>query len=166
MAKKDTNITAKLMKMFSCEAEDVYMCSLIAAGFPKSECYIAIYKPMTSGINALVNKHLRDNPQLNSLITYLGAEKTEQSYSGSTDEDSVEEMKDLVEQYKDKDFMIAQFHKSLKGLTGKERADILNKIAELNQLKKEETKAEEERVHFYLPLHICKDCPNKGNLTK
>jgi hypothetical protein len=51
-------------------------------------------------------------------------------------------------------------------LDGKEKADILNRIADLQQMKKEELKKEDERVHFYLPLQVCKDCPNKNKLVE
>ena len=97
---------------------------------------------------------------INSLITYLKAEKT-------TENSLIEEdISSLVENYKEKDFIIKQFVKALNGLKGKDMADVLSKIADLQQMKKEEMKNEEERVHFYLPLPYCKDCPNKKNLVK
>lgn len=73
-------------------------------------------------------------------------------------------VKELVEQYKDKDFIIAELVKTQAGLQGKEKAEILNKIADLQQMKKEEVKKEEQRVHFYLPLPYCKNCPNRFHL--
>jgi len=134
---------------------------LISKGLPLAEAYIAIFRPLTAGGATLARKHIRENPQINSLITYLKTEKT-------TVENNVltEDVSKLVESYKDKDFIIAELIKSLNGLTGKDRADVLNRIADLQQMKKEEIKNEEERVHFYLPLPICKDCPNKNNLVR
>ena len=158
---KEKNLTARLMKQFNCESNDVYFAMLMAMGLSATEAYIAIFRPLTSGSATLANKHLRENPQINSLITYLKTEKT-------TVENNVlpEDVSMLVESYKDKDFIIAELIKSLNGLTGKDRADVLNRIADLQQMKKEEIKNEEERVHFYLPLPICKDCPNKNNLVR
>lgn len=77
-----------------------------------------------------------------------------------------EDVTDLVEKYKDKDFIIAELIKTQTGLKAKEKADILQRIADLQQMKKEENKTEENRVHYYLPLQVCKNCPNRGNLVK
>jgi len=134
---------------------------LISKGLPLAEAYIAIFRPLTAGGATLARKHIRENPQINSLITYLKTEKTTAENNVLTEDVSM-----LVESYKDKDFIIAELIKSLNGLTGKDRADVLNRIADLQQMKKEEIKNEEERVHFYLPLPICKDCPNKNNLVR
>jgi len=158
---KEKNLTARLMKQFNCESNDVYFAMLMAMGLSATEAYIAIFRPLTSGSATLANKHLRENPQINSLITYLKTEKTTAENNVLTEDVSM-----LVESYKDKDFIIAELIKSLNGLTGKDRADVLNRIADLQQMKKEEIKNEEERVHFYLPLPICKDCPNKNNLVR
>lgn len=77
-----------------------------------------------------------------------------------------EDIKQLVDAYKDKDYIIAELVKAQAGLSGKEKADILNRIADLQQMKKEENKIDEDRVHFYLPLPTCDDCPNKGKLVE
>lgn len=159
----EKNITARLMRQFNCEANDVYFAMLIVMGLPLSEAYIVVFRPLTTGSATLANKHIRENPQINALITYLKAEKTDAKAIGSLDE---EDVSSIVESYKEKDFIIAELIKSLRGLRGKDRADVLNKIADLQQMKKEEMKNEEERVHFYLPLPYCKDCPNKKNLVK
>ena len=42
-------------------------------------------------------------------------------------------------------------------LRGKDRADVLMKIADLQQMKKDENTEEEETVHYYLPLQ-CYRC--------
>ena len=77
-----------------------------------------------------------------------------------------EDLKQLVDAYKDKDYIIAELVKTQAGLSGKEKADILNRIADLQQMKKNEEKKEDERVHFYLPLPLCDNCPNKGKLVE
>ena len=77
-----------------------------------------------------------------------------------------DDVKSLVERYKDKDFIIAELIRAAADLDGKEKADVLNRIADLQQMKKEELKKEDERVHFYLPLSVCKDCPNKNRLVE
>jgi hypothetical protein len=77
-----------------------------------------------------------------------------------------DDVKSIVERYKDKDFIIAELIRAAADLDGKEKADVLNRIADLQQMKKEEIKKEDERVHFYLPLSVCKDCPNKNKLVE
>lgn len=76
-----------------------------------------------------------------------------------------EDVNELITKYKDKDFIIAELVKTQAGLSGKEKADILQRIADLQQMKKEENKSEEERVHFYLPLPVCDNCQFKANLV-
>ncbi len=77
-----------------------------------------------------------------------------------------EDVQELVNLYKEKDYIIAELVKAQAGLSGKEKADILNRIADLQQMKKEENKIDEDRVHFYLPLPVCDDCQFRGNLVK
>lgn len=77
-----------------------------------------------------------------------------------------EELTELVGKYKDKDYIIKELVQTSKDMTGKERADVLMRIADLQQMKKEDNKEEEERVHFYVPLPYCKDCPNRNSLVK
>ncbi len=95
------------------------------------------------------------------MITFLSAKN-----NSEIQDLAKEDVKSLVEKYKDKDFIIAELIKSLNNLQGKDRADVLNRIADLQQMKKEENKAEEERVHYYLPLPVCDTCPHQRSLTK
>lgn len=76
-----------------------------------------------------------------------------------------EDIRDLVNQYKDKDFIIAELVKTQTSLQGKEKADILTRIADLQKMKQEE-KREDDRVHYYLPLEVCDDCQFRGNLVE
>lgn len=155
---KQQNIVATLMRQFDVEAKDVYFAMLISKGLSNGEAFTAIYEPLKPNAAAMANRHIRENPGINSLITYLNAEEKKPSTPGDESED--------LEKYKSKDQMILELSKSLKGTNGKERADILMKIADLQRMKQEETKEAEERVHFYLPLPICKNCEYKNNLAR
>ena len=77
-----------------------------------------------------------------------------------------EDVADLVEAYKNKDFIIAELVKAQMGLTGKEKSDILTRIADLQRMKQDENKVDEKRVHFYMPLPVCDDCQFQENLVK
>lgn len=59
--------------------------------------------------------------------------------------------------FRDKDEVLNALAATVKDLKGKERADVLMKIADLQQMKKEETIKEDNTVHYYLPLS-CKNC--------
>ena len=50
-------------------------------------------------------------------------------------------------------------------LRGKERADVLCKIADLLRLKEDEKKEEIRRVHYYLPL-TCNRCALRAKKSK
>ncbi len=77
-----------------------------------------------------------------------------------------EDVTTLVERYKDKDYILLELVKAQATLTGKDKVDVLNRIADLQQMKKNEEKKEDDRVHFYLPLPTCDDCQFKGNLVE
>lgn len=60
--------------------------------------------------------------------------------------------------FRDKDAILSELESTLPNLSGKEKADVLMKIADLQQMKKEEdeTKTEDRTVHYYLPLNCLK----------
>jgi hypothetical protein len=114
-------------------------------------------------LHRLAMRWLRQPPVKNYLAERKAAIYTRMEKPSDMDQDDV---KSLVERYKDKDFIIAELIKAASDLDGREKADVLNRIADLQQMKKEEQKKEDERVHFYLPLQVCKDCPNKNKLIE
>ena len=122
-------------------------------------------EPKANEINLhrLAMRWLRQPPVKNYLAERRAAIYTRMEKPSDLDQD---EIQSLVERYKDKDFIIAELVKAANDLGGKEKADVLNRIADLQQMKKEELKKEDERVHFYLPLSVCKDCPNKNKLVE
>jgi hypothetical protein len=114
-------------------------------------------------LHRLAMRWLRQPPVKNYVAERKAAIYTRMEKPSDMDQDDV---KSLVERYKDKDFIIAELIRAAADLDGKEKADVLNRIADLQQMKKEEQKKEDERVHFYLPLQVCKDCPNKNKLVE
>jgi hypothetical protein len=70
----------------------------------------------------------------------------------------------LVGKFRSKDSVLSALEAELPVLRGKDRLDALMKIADLQQMKREETQPNEERVHFYLPMPMCEECPNRINL--
>lgn len=122
-------------------------------------------EPKANEINLhrLAMRWLRQPPVKNYLAERKAAIYTRMEKPSDLDQDDIQS---LVERYKDKDFIIAELIKAAADLDGKEKADVLNRIADLQQMKKEELKKEDERVHFYLPLPVCENCPNKNKLVE
>ena len=76
----------------------------------------------------------------------------------SCDKDEKEETEDdFTGKFRDKNEVLNALVATVKDLKGKDRADVLMKIADLQQMKKEETIEEDNTVHFYLPIS-CKSC--------
>ena len=62
----------------------------------------------------------------------------------------------------DKDRIIEELHVQYeRAKDGKEKAEIMMKIADIMQVKKEEAKEEDKRLTYYLPLR-CEICPWKN----
>jgi len=120
-------------------------------------------KATETNLHRLAMRWLRQPPVKAYVAERKAAIYTRLEKTSDLDQD---EIQSIVERYKDKDFIIAELIKAASDLDGKEKADVLNRIADLQQMKKEELKKEDERVHFYLPLSVCKDCPNKNRLVE
>lgn len=120
-------------------------------------------KANETNLHRLAMRWLRQPPVKAYLTERRAAIYTRLEKTSDMDQSDV---KSIVERYKDKDFIIAELIRAAADLDGKEKADVLNRIADLQQMKKEELKKEDERVHFYLPLSVCKDCPNKNKLVE
>ena len=74
----------------------------------------------------------------------------------NTDNEDENNCENIV-QYRDKDSVLTGLEQTLPYLKGKDRADVLMKIADLQQMKKDENTEEEETVHYYLPMQ-CYRC--------
>ena len=120
-------------------------------------------KANETNLHRLAMRWLRQPPVKAYLTERKAAIYTRMEKPSDLDQD---EIQSIVERYKDKDFIIAELIKAAADLEGREKADVLNKIADLQQMKKEELTKEDERVHFYLPLSVCSDCPNKNKLVE
>jgi len=120
-------------------------------------------KANQTNLHRLAMRWLRQPPVKN----YVNEKKAAISTRVGKPEDmNQDDVKSLVEKYKDKDFIIAELIRAADDLEGREKADVLNRIADLQQMKKEELRKADERVHFYLPLQVCENCPNKNKLVE
>lgn len=84
--------------------------------------------------------------------------KVDKKSSDSVGQDSGDSASSSEKRYRDKDEVIDELASTVKDLHGKDKADVLMKIADLQQMKKEKDDTREKTVHFYLPLK-CDYCP-------
>lgn len=72
--------------------------------------------------------------------------------------------------YREKEAVIAEMEKLIPTLTGTDRLQALMRLADLQNMKKEEVVVEEDRIHYYLPLgshlNYCTNCIHKDRMEK
>lgn len=137
---------------------------LIAAGASRAEAYATIFRPQTETSEITLQKAAstlaRSTPGVNRCIEALT--NTAGIVDPTRTPDTSNKRKKGKRgnnggQFREKSAILAALEEELPNLRGKDRVDALMKIADLQQMKKEETQTEEERVIFYLPLR-CKSC--------
>lgn len=132
---------------------------LLLMGWMESDAYIVsgLYNEVYSMElnNRNMKQLMNDNPNfigyLNNRTDRLKAEEKAR----------IEEIREKSEtpttRYRDKDEVLNALADTVCDLKGKDKADVLMKIADLQQMKKDENVEEEKKVHFYLPL-TCNNC--------
>lgn len=167
--------TIKIAKEYNLTERDVLFCHLIASGADRAEAYFCIYE---HGTKVRVNTYTTAQTKANDFFKlHPGAQilvekmkhrrgilhnSTKQEVQTAEDRQQLEEeeeKRELNKKFTDKSYIIAELALISKRLTGKERADILTKIADLQRMKNEETKEKEEQRRFYLPyVSRCRSC--------
>ena len=154
----------QLMRSYELELEDVLFAQLVADGYSQQEAAQAIYHPMGMSLTPFSRKLMERKSGIKLLIDNIKddmerANKRVDEIIASTNPKSKKKKAVF-----DKDRIIEELHiQYSRAKEGKEKADIMTKIADIMQVKKEEAKEEEKRLVYYLPLR-CEICPwkNKG----
>lgn len=150
----------ELQTMYATTPEGVLFAMLVAAGAGRAESYATIFRPKTMHPATLAKKAsdlTKQNPGINKLIEALT------NTAGIVDPTIKQKEKKKKKtagnrgQYREKSEILDALADELPYLKGKDRIDALMKLADLQQMKKEENAEEEERVIYYLPLR-CKSC--------
>lgn len=137
---------------------------LVVMGWDYADAYLAsgMYNPLYKlDVNMMELQKLKETQRFAGYYNSRVEEhrkKSEEFLQGGGNADAGTEKVD----FRSKDSIIDQLGKAATSLSGKDRADVLMKIADLQQMKKDENKDEEERVHFYLPAN----CPHSCKLFK
>lgn len=160
-----------LQQIYQLTPDDVFFCMLVASGASRGEAYATIFRPRSTKIETAQRgaaQLAKDKPGINKLIrsfednraAFLPDNDSPKSKKKKKNTEAEEEEKaGNVVQYRDKDAVLSGLEQTLPYLRGKDRADVLMKIADLQQMKKDENteEEEEETVHYYLPLQ-CYRC--------
>lgn len=156
------------MRTYEIDLEDVMFAQLVADGFSEQESAQVIYQPLGMSLTVFVKKKMEKKSGIKLLIDNLIADR--EKALKRVDElmatlDPKKKGKGKNKATFDKDRIIEELHLQYeRAKEGKERAEIMMKIADIMQVKKEEAKEEEKRLTYYLPLR-CEICPwkNKNN---
>ena len=130
--------------------EDADLCYQLATGRSDEDCKVENFHKMA--LRYIRLKHIAE---------YLATRRTE--LNGR--KDSARE--NARGSYRTKEEVLNALIAELPYVSGKDRADLLMKIADLQRMKQEENIAEDNTVHFYLPVtcHMC-DLYNKEKKRK
>lgn len=156
-----------LQQIYQLTTDEVFFCMLVASGASRGEAYATIFRPRSTKIETAQRgaaQLAKDKPGINKLIqsfednrTAFLPEKNSTISKKKKKNTEEEENAGKVAQYRDKSAVLSGLEQTLPYLRGKDRADVLMKIADLQQMKKDENTEEEETVHYYLPLQ-CYRC--------
>ena len=171
--------TEQAARLYNIEPREVIFCQAIAGGADRGDAFFAIFvrgnnKGLTTHVQltTAADDLLRSKPGLRVLINRLKvnkplkADKTEriqeltQVESNDDNEEENERQQDeVMKKISDKSFILAELYKSLGGLRGRERAAVLVQIADLQRMKQDDLKEDEEKRTFYLPfVSSCRSC--------
>lgn len=149
-----------LQQIYQLTPDDVFFCMLVASGASRGEAYATIFRPRSTKRETAQRgaaQLAKDKPGINKLIRSFEDNRAAFLPEKKSTETEEEEKAGNVVQYRDKDAVLSGLEQTLPYLRGKDRADVLMKIADLQQMKKGENTEEEETVHYYLPLQ-CYRC--------
>lgn len=139
-------------RAYGLDAEDICYSALVALGFDKAEVAGIIYRPLKSNLKLVASKKEIARPEIPHLI---------EAIKESLTPPAPKQRKTKPSSFFDKDTIIEELSKQTQfAREGKERADIIMKIADVAQVKKQEDQEDERRVIYYLPLR-CDVCPHK-----
>lgn len=143
---------------------------LVAAGAERKEAFAVIFHPSTAEdrkIQVKARELAEEKPGINKLIKSFEtnynlqpqqAEEQEQGKKKRKKQGEESNNKGNLLDYRDKSSILEAMCQELPYLRGKDRVAVLMSMADLQRMKQDENKEEEERIHYYLPMK-CALCP-------
>lgn len=170
--------TEQAARLYNLEPREVIFCQAIAGGADRGDAYFSIFvrgnnKGLTTHVQltTAADDLLRSKPGLRVLINRLKVNKPlkadkeqriqelTQEESDNDNEENERQQDEVMKKISDKSFILAELYKSLGGLRGRERAAVLVQIADLQRMKQDDLKEDEEKRTFYLPfVSSCRSC--------
>lgn len=151
----------KLMETYRLDAAHVCFAALVAVGFSEQESYVTIFRTR-GNIASESRKMMNDNPDIGNLIDFMRNEMFVVNRIAQPDKKLTRKGGNS----KDKDYVLEQLGIQYNfAREGKEKAEIMMKIADILQVKRQEDKEEAEKIVYYLPLR-CENCPAKLEFDK
>lgn len=171
--------TEQLARLYNLDPRDIIFCQAIAGGADRGDAFFAIfirgnnkairnnndvvnaaddYFRQKPGLRVLINR-LKVNKPLKADRPELREELNESETLNDDNENDTQKNEEVLKKISDKSFILAELYRSLKILRGKERATVLMQIADLQRMKQDDLKEDEEKRVFYLPfVSSCRSC--------
>lgn len=171
--------TEQLARLYNIDPRDVLFCQAIAGGADRGDAYFSIFirgnNKSIRNYNDVVNAaddYFRQKPGLRVLVNRLKVNKplkadkeqriqelTQVESENDNEENNEKQNEEVLKKISDKSFILAELYRSLRILRGKERATVLMQIADLQRMKQDDMKEDEEKRVFYLPfVSSCRSC--------
>ena len=171
--------TEQLARLYNIDPRDIIFCQALAGGADRGDAFFAIfirgnnkairnnndvvnaaddYFRQKPGLRVLVNR-LKVNKPLKADRIELREELNESETLNDDNENDIQKNEEVLKKISDKSFILAELYRSLRILRGKERATVLMQIADLQRMKQDDLKENEEKRVFYLPfVSSCRSC--------
>lgn len=171
--------TEQLARLYNLDPRDIIFCQALAGGADRGDAFFAIFirgnnktiQNYNDTINA-ADDYFRQKPGLRVLVNRLKVNKplkadkeqriqelTQVESENDNEENNEKQQDEVMKKISDKSFILAELYKSLGGLRGRERAAVLVQIADLQRMKQDDLKEDEEKRTFYLPfVSSCRSC--------
>ena len=171
--------TEQLARLYNIDPRDIIFCQALAGGADRGDAFFAIfirgnnkaiqkyndtvnaaddYFRQKPGLRVLVNR-LKVNKPLKADRPELREELNESEAINDENENDTQKNDEVLKKISDKSFILAELYRSLRILRGKERATVLMQIADLQRMKQDDLKEDEEKRVFYLPfVSSCRSC--------
>lgn len=136
------------------DLEEMAMAELMLAGWPQKDAFCVCFKPAGTMPADYIVQRIQNICDSEPFIMYM-RRREKIKRKGNSEEPEVEEEIEML----DKEEVLRELLRSARSLPNgsKERAEILMKYADLQQMKKDKVEGEDTTVHYYLPLtcHMC-----------
>lgn len=164
-----TEDTLKLAKTYNLNERDILFIRLVASGADRGEAYRVIYdhgikkRAELEQERSKANDFIQNNPASTILLQRFKHRQPTNTAQAKAEANAAQEQDELTEEEKrkisDKSYILKKLWESARQVSGKEKAAIFMQIADLQRMKQEEAKIEEEKRRYFLPWRSrCRAC--------